>query len=146
LPEQAIAWVLERPQRGRQVDAHGRPVADRDEAEKPYSPASQRLIVSVLRQFYKFLVAHEYGEFNLAQVQALSRTSRARRSLPQFDAQDVERVIQHALDLAQMPVESDRQRLVDLRDRALIVTLADTGLRIHEACAAARSTGWSTAP
>jgi site-specific recombinase XerD len=138
LPEQAVAWVLERSQRGRQTDAHGRPVADRDEAEKPYSPASQRLIVSVLRQCYKFLVAHEYGEFNLAQIQALSQTGRARRSLPQFDAQEVEQVIQHALDLVQVPAEDDRERLVNLRDRALIVTLADSGLRIHEACALRR--------
>jgi site-specific recombinase XerD len=51
------------------------------EGGKPYSPASLRLIVSVLRQFYKFLVAHEYGEFNLAQIQALSQTGRAQRSL-----------------------------------------------------------------
>jgi len=138
LPEQAVAWVLEQPQRGRQTDAHGRPVPTQDGAEKPYSPASQRLIVSVLRQFYKFLVAHEYGEFNLAQVQALSRTGRARRSLPQFDAQEIERVLQHALGLAQAPAEDERERRGNLRDRALIVTLADSGLRIHEACALRR--------
>jgi integrase/recombinase XerC len=134
LPEQAIAWVLERSQRGRQVDAHGNPVVPNDEPDMPYSPASLRLIVSVLRQFYKYLVAHEFGEFNLAQVQALSQTGRARRSLPQFDAGEIERVLQHALGLIQAPVEDERERLVNLRDRALIITLADSGLRIHEAC------------
>jgi len=138
LPEQAIAWVLEQPQRGRQMDAHGHPISSQDTTEKPYSPASQRLIVSVLRQFYKFLVAYEYGEFNLAQVQALSQTGRARRSLPQFDAQEIERVLQNAMGLAQVPSEDERERLVNLRDRALIVTLADSGLRIHEACALRR--------
>lgn len=136
LPEQAIAWVLEQPQRGRQVDAKGRPLDAGDAAEAPYAPASQRLIASVLRQLYKFLVAHGYGEFNLARVQALGQTSRGGRSLPQFDAGEVERVIHHALGLA--PVENERERLVALRDRALIVTLADTGLRIHEACALQR--------
>ncbi len=138
LPEQAIAWALEQPQRGRQIDAHGRPLSSQSEAGKPYSPASLRLIVSVLRQFYKFLVAHEYGEFNLAQIQALSQTGRARRSLPQFDAGEVEQVIQSAIDLIHAPAEDERERLVNLRDRALIVTLADSGLRIHEACALRR--------
>jgi integrase/recombinase XerC len=131
LPEQAIAWVLEQSQRGHQVDAHGQPVASKETTEAPYSPSSQRLIISDLRQFYKYLVAYEHSEFNLAQVQTLSQTGRARRSLPQFDAQEVERVIQHALELDQAPAEGELERLINLRDRALIVTLADTGLRIH---------------
>jgi site-specific recombinase XerD len=138
LPEQAIAWVLEQPQRGRRVDAHGKPVVSKNPADEPYSPTSQRLIMSVLRQFYKFLVAHEHGGFNLARVQELSKAGRAHRALPQFDAQEVERVVQHALDLDQAPVESERERLANLRDRALIVTLADSGLRIHEACSLRR--------
>lgn len=37
-----------------------------------------------------------------------------------------------------MPVEDERNRLINLRDRAFLLTLADTGLRVHEACALRR--------
>jgi hypothetical protein len=86
----------------------------------------------------EYLVAYEHGEFNLAQVQELSRTGCTRLSLPQFDVQEVERVIEHALELDQAPAEGELERLINLCDRALIVTLADTGLRIHAACALRR--------
>ncbi len=43
-------------------------------------------------------------------------------------------MIDFALALNHQPVEDERQRLINYRDRAFLVTLADTGLRVHEAC------------
>ena len=38
------------------------------------------------------------------------------------------------LNLANNPAETEAEKLRDLRDRAFLLTLADTGLRVHEAC------------
>jgi integrase len=46
----------------------------------------------------------------------------------------LEKVIQYAQELIQQPVSSDTEHLINLRDAAFILTLADTGLRVHEAC------------
>lgn len=42
------------------------------------------------------------------------------------------------MKLASKPSEDERHRLRLLRDRAFLLTLADTGLRVHEACALRR--------
>jgi site-specific recombinase XerD len=70
----------------------------------------------------------------MAKVESLI-TQRARRPgkrYPQFAAVEIEQVLER---IETMPITKEpNQRLRDLRDRALILTLADTGLRIHEAC------------
>ena len=38
------------------------------------------------------------------------------------------------LNLVLQPSETETDRLIQLRDRAYLLTLADTGLRVHEAC------------
>jgi len=38
------------------------------------------------------------------------------------------------IHLVEQPASDDVQQLIDLRDRAFLITLADTGLRVHEAC------------
>jgi site-specific recombinase XerD len=43
-------------------------------------------------------------------------------------------VIKCAINLAFLPTQSELQHLRNLRDRAFLITLADTGLRVHEAC------------
>jgi len=43
-------------------------------------------------------------------------------------------VLDYAENLASKPTESVEERLINLRDRAFLITLADTGLRVHEAC------------
>jgi len=54
--------------------------------------------------------------------------------LPQFPASQIDLILEKADELLTRPSEDEPERLVNLRDRAFLYTLADTGLRVHEAC------------
>jgi integrase/recombinase XerC len=57
---------------------------------------------------------------------------------PPFPQEAIERLLASVQEAAQGPMENDERRLSILRDRALLVTLADTGLRVFEACSLTR--------
>jgi site-specific recombinase XerD len=59
--------------------------------------------------------------------------------LPQFPRNDIENLLDHAINLASRPVDNKIEHLRNLRDRAFLLTLADTGLRVHEAVGLRRS-------
>jgi site-specific recombinase XerD len=103
---------------------------------KSYSPTTERLYLTAVNGFYEFLAAERLSEPNLPRVRMLIR-QRARRvgqRLPQFPKIDIERVLKYANDLAIKPAEDEMEKLRYLRDRAFLITLANTGLRVHEAC------------
>jgi len=109
-------------------------------ALRPYAPASEQLYFTALKGFLEYLVAEGLSPLNLTQVQRRIRL-RARRPgvrLPQFPREDIEKVIEYAKYLAELPAQNAAQGLRALRDRAFLLTLADTGLRVHEACALRR--------
>jgi integrase len=86
--------------------------------------------------FYEYLAAEKLADVNLPRLRLLIR-QRARRPgqrLPQFPRDAIENLLVFADDLKTFPVESDVDRLINLRDRAFLMTLSDTGLRVHEAC------------
>jgi site-specific recombinase XerD len=103
---------------------------------KSYSPTTERLYLTALNGFYEFLAAERLLEPNLPRVRMLIR-QRARRvgqRLPQFPKEDIENVLEYANNLASRPVEDEMEKLRHLRDRAFLITLANTGMRVHEAC------------
>mgnify|MGYP000314759397 CR=1 FL=1 len=103
---------------------------------KAFSPATERLYLTAVSGWYEYLAAEGLAEVNLARLRLLIRR-RARRPgqrLPQFPRTAIEQVLQHAETLAAGLLKDDAQRLRALRDRAFLLTLADTGLRVHEAC------------
>jgi site-specific recombinase XerD len=103
---------------------------------KGYSPNTEQLYLTAATGFYEFLAAEKLAEINLPRLRMLIKR-RARRTgqrLPQFPKSDIHQVINYAKSLSLQPSENIRQRLQLLRDRAFILTLADTGLRVHEAC------------
>lgn len=103
---------------------------------KSYSPTTERLYLTAVNGFYEFLAAERLSEPNLPRVRMLIR-QRARRvgqRLPQFPKIDIEKVLKYANDLAIKPAEDEMEKLRYLRDRAFLITLANTGLRVHEAC------------
>jgi len=76
------------------------------------------------------------AEPNLPRLRQLlkRRVRRPGQRLPQFLREVIEKVLDYAERLVSKPVENDVERLRNLRDRAFLLTLADTGLRVHEAC------------
>ncbi len=109
-------------------------------ALKTYAPASEQLYLTALKGFFEYLIAENLSPLNLTQIQRRIRL-RARRSglrLPQFPKEDIEKVINFAKYITNEPAEDPTERLRNLRDRAFLLTLADTGLRVHEACALRR--------
>ncbi|MDZ7844531.1 MAG: tyrosine-type recombinase/integrase [Anaerolineales bacterium] len=103
---------------------------------KGYAPNTEQLYLTAVTGFYEFLAAERLAEVNLPRLRMLikRRSRRPGQRLPQFPKGDLEDVIDYAKRLHQQPAEGKRRRLQLLRDRAFILTLADTGLRVHEAC------------
>jgi integrase/recombinase XerC len=103
---------------------------------KDYAPASERLYLTAVNGFFEYLAAERISKPNLPRVRMLIR-QRARRigqRLPQFHRKHIEDIINHANNLASRPTKDEKEHLRNLRDRAFLITLADTGLRVHEAC------------
>ena len=103
---------------------------------KDYSPATEQLYLTAAAGFYDFLAAERLAEPNLPRLRLLirQRSRKAGQRLPQFPREQIETVIEYAMKLAILPTESQADHLRNMRDRAFLVTLADTGLRVHEAC------------
>ena len=102
--------------------------------------STQKLYISALMGFYRYLDAYELAQVNISRLQNISkqRIGQPGYRLPQFPKDKIEQVITYTQSLYTQPVENEHQRLANLRDRAFILTLADTGLRVHEACALRR--------
>jgi len=105
-------------------------------ALKDFSPATEQLYLAATTGFFKFLAAERLSEINLPRLDLL-RVQRARRSgqrLPQFPRDDIERILDFVINFTNKLSDNPNIRLREMRDRAFILTLADTGLRVHEAC------------
>jgi integrase/recombinase XerC len=116
LPEDAIVWLA---------------VSLKDQA-----PTSERLVLTATAKFYEFLTAENLAHVNMPRIRLLI-SQRGRRPgirLPQFPRKAIEDVLEYVKNITSLPVQNETERLINLRDRAFLITLADTGMRVHEAC------------
>ena len=103
---------------------------------KKYAPATESLYLTAVAGFYDYLAAENLADPNLPKLRMLIR-QRSRRygpRLPQFPRSQIEDVLNYAVTLATLSYKNEAESLRNLRDRAFLLTLADTGLRVHEAC------------
>jgi len=106
------------------------------ESIKSKSPSTKRVYATAVRKFYAF---HKSGDpFEMKEVTDHYTRNQGRR-IVNFNREAVERVIAYCTSLNSGDTPSSREDLTALRDRAFVLTLVDTGLRISEACALKRS-------
>jgi len=93
-----------------------------------FSPSTVRTYKSAVIDYYKFCHSEHGIEIDiLALAEATHRYApKMGELLPNFDQGAIEKLIEHALTLT--------ASLVDLRNRAFIVTAADSGFRAFEIC------------
>jgi integrase len=108
------------------------------QALRHHAATSERLYLTALTGFFEYLAAENLIPVNLPRIRLLIK-QRARVPgvrLPQFPKAAIETILEHMEALVQsIPADIDLAiRLQLMRDRAFIITLAETGLRVHEAC------------
>lgn len=105
-------------------------------ALKDFASATEQVYITATVGLYEFIAGENLAQINLPRVRLLlkQRTRRPGIRLPQFPKTDIEKVLEHAESLSSKISENEIERLINLRDRAFLITLADTGLRVHEAC------------
>lgn len=103
---------------------------------KNKAATTEQLYLTAVKGFYDFLVAEGLSDINLPKIKLLirQRSRRPGKRLPQFPASDIDKLIEffEKNDLSGLKQEKDKLR--ELRDKSFLITLADTGLRVHEAC------------
>ena len=108
-----------------------------------YAPATERLYLTVISGYFEYLISESLSSVNLTKVKQIIR-QRSRRvgiRLPQFPRNDIDQILDYLISQTSIASGGDddlSEHLRFLRDKAFIITLADTGLRVHEACALRR--------
>jgi len=116
IPEQSISWMIA--------------------SLKDHSISTERLYLSAVTGFMEFLFAEQLSSPNLPRIKNLisRRARKPVQRLPQFPHRNIERILHYANDIALSVIEDRSAMLRNFRDRAFMIVLADTGLRVHEAC------------
>jgi integrase/recombinase XerC len=103
---------------------------------KVFASTTEKLYLTAVHGFFQYLIAENLSTVNLPKIEMLIK-QRGRRPgirLPQFPADSIEQIIYFLSDLNNLRFSSGTEKLRELRDRAFLITLGDTGLRVHEAC------------
>ena len=104
---------------------------------KNNSATTEQLYIIAAKGFFEYLSAENLSTINLPKLKLLirQRTRRPGKRLPQFPTNAITNLLE---SLIKQDSSSNNDNininLREMRDRAFLITLADTGLRVHEAC------------
>jgi integrase/recombinase XerC len=107
-----------------------------------YATATEQLYLQAVKGFYLYVDSEKLIQVSQSRLTVLIR-QRARRPgtrFPQFPMEDIETLLDKVQDIEGLLIpatdedETLNAKLRAYRDRAFLVTLADTGFRVHEAC------------
>ena len=107
-----------------------------------YAPTTEQLYLQAVKGFYLYLDSEKLIDVSQSRLTVLIR-QRSRRPgirLPQFPADDIETLLDRVQNVENLllPTNSEEDatniKLRAYRDRAFLLTLADTGFRVHEVC------------
>jgi integrase/recombinase XerC len=107
-----------------------------------FAPTTEQLYLQAVKGFYLYVDAEKLIQVSQSRLTVIIR-QRSRRPgtrLQQFPTDSVETLLEKAQDVENLmiPAEGEAEginaKLRAYRDRAFLVTLADTGFRVHEAC------------
>lgn len=106
-----------------------------------FSPATEQLYLQAVKGFYLYVDSERLAPINQSRVAVLIR-QRSRRPgvrYPQFPANDIEMLLEKIESVGNLITSDENEEMSDnilraYRDRAFLLTLADTGFRVHEAC------------
>ena len=100
---------------------------------KRKAPSTQTVYTTAVLKFFAYCKAGNPAELSEATEH---HTRKQGKRIVNFNREALETVIQHCISMA--GGDDARSHLETLRDRAFVLTLADTGLRISEACSLKR--------
>ncbi|HMX18385.1 MAG TPA: tyrosine-type recombinase/integrase [Anaerolineales bacterium] len=107
----------------------------------PYTTATEQLYLQAVKGFYLFLDSEKLTEVNQSRLTVFMR-QRARRPgkhAPPYKIDEIDKILkgaQNVQNLVNLGAEEGEKnaKLRAYRDRAFLFMLAETGLRVHEAC------------
>ena len=107
-----------------------------------YATSTEQLYLQAVKGFYLYVDSEKLIDVNQSRLTVLIR-QRARRPgtrFPQFPMEDIKVLLDKVQDVENLITptadknEALNAKLRAYRDRAFLITLGDTGFRVHEAC------------
>lgn len=102
---------------------------------KKQAVSTEHLYSTAVAEFFRYVAAQEWTSLNLATLDfEMSQRRRLGKRLHTFPERQVEELLEYVEAAVRATPKSLVEKWTLYRDAALLVTLADTGLRVSEAC------------